>query len=274
MFMLASPRCEQLRGAQAKLAKAPLQPDSHDCGRSVDVSVQQRYPVGIVASAYDLESIRKKLRSRRQAGEKLDTPQAAQAEMERGIETGENELSSAGPVRAFVSPDARHAAVAAILRPGERETEVLLIRRAERVGDPWSGHMAFPGGHREPDDRDLFHTAVRETYEEVGLDLSQHEHLGALDQVPATLRGRRINVSIAPHVFALREPSAVLRPNHEVAEIVWAELGPMARGELDALKDFTYEGDTRQVPAYRVHGHIVWGLTYHMLRSLFEVLHE
>lgn len=192
--------------------------------------------------------------------------------MQRGIETGENELESAGPVRDFASPGARYAAVAAILRPADRETEVLLIRRAERQGDPWSGHMAFPGGHHDPDDRDLFQTALRETCEEVGLDLSHHEHLGALDQVPATLRGRRVNVAIAPHVFALREPSPPLQPNHEVAEIVWAPLGPMARGELDALKDFTYEGETHQVPAYRVHGHIVWGLTYHMLRSLFAVL--
>jgi len=192
--------------------------------------------------------------------------------MQRGIETGENELASAGPVNEFASPGARYAAVAAILRPSDRETEVLLIRRAERQGDPWSGHMAFPGGHRDPDDRDLLQTALRETYEEVGLDLNRHEHLGALDHVPATLRGRRVNVAIAPHVFALREPSPLLRPNHEVAEIVWAQLGPMARGELDALKDFTYEGETHQVPAYRVHGHIVWGLTYHMLRSLFAVL--
>ena len=192
--------------------------------------------------------------------------------MQRGIETGENELESTGPVGEFASPGARYAAVAAILRPVDRETEVLLIRRAERQGDPWSGHMAFPGGHRDPDDRDLFQTALRETFEEVGLDLSRHEHLGALDHVPATLRGRRVNVAIAPHVFALREPNPLLQPNHEVAEIVWAQLGPMARGELDALKDFTYEGETRQVPAYRVDGHIVWGLTYHMLRSLFEVL--
>jgi 8-oxo-dGTP pyrophosphatase MutT (NUDIX family) len=225
-----------------------------------------------VASAYDLDSIRKKLRSRQQAGEKLDTPEEAQAEMQRGIETGENELASAGPVSAFASPGARYAAVAAILRPGERGAEVLLIRRAEREGDPWSGHMAFPGGHRDPDDRDLFHTAVRETHEEVGLDLNQHEHLGGLDLVPATLRGRRINVAIAPHVFALRERAPLLRPNHEVAEIVWAELGPMARGDFDALKDFTYEGKSQQVPAYGVQGHIVWGLTYHMLRSLFAVL--
>ncbi|HKU42519.1 MAG TPA: CoA pyrophosphatase [Polyangiales bacterium] len=226
-----------------------------------------------MARAFDLDSIREKLSSRRKAGALLETP-AARAELTRGIETGENELSSAGPVQAFASgnPEERRAAVAAILRPTGRETEVLLIRRAERAGDPWSGHMAFPGGHQDPEDSDLFQTAMRETFEEVGLDLSEHEHLGQLDLVPATLRGRRVGISIAPHVFALRAAAPVLRPNGEVAEIVWAELGPMARGELDAIKEWTYAGESRQVPCYRVHGHIVWGLTYHMLRSLFAVL--
>lgn len=226
-----------------------------------------------MASAYDLDSIREKLKSRRQVGRQLDTPEA-RAELVRGIETGENELSSAGPVQAFESdrPEERRAAVAAILRPTARETEVLLIRRAERDGDPWSGHMAFPGGHQDPEDGDLYQTALRETFEEVGLDLREHEHLGQLELVPATLRGRHVGISIAPHVFALGAPAPVLRPNSEVAEIVWAELGPMARGELDAIKEWRYAGESRVVPGYRVHGHIVWGLTYHMLRSLFAVL--
>ena len=175
-------------------------------------------------------------------------------------------------------PNERRAAVAAILRPAREpanDTEVLLIRRAERPGDPWSGHMAFPGGHHEPEDPDLRATAMRETLEEVGIDLRLHDYLGPLDEISAMARGRPVGMTIAPHVFALREsPLAVLRPNVEVAELVWGRLGPMIRGEIDAIKEMNYGGEVRQLPAFRVHDHLVWGMTHNMLRSLFEVLKD
>jgi 8-oxo-dGTP pyrophosphatase MutT (NUDIX family) len=218
-----------------------------------------------VPSAYDLDRIRAKL-----AGRQPRT-------VADPLETGFPEVADRGGLNAVVQTapamPARRAAVAAILRPNARslEAEVLLIRRAERVGDPWSGHMAFPGGHKESDDPDLLATAVRETEEEIGLDLRQHEYIGQLDELPATIRGMRVGISIAPHVFALRG-EASFRPNYEVAEIVWGELGPMARGEVDAVKEWRYDGEVRQAPGFRVGDQIVWGLTHRMLMSLFDLL--
>jgi 8-oxo-dGTP pyrophosphatase MutT (NUDIX family) len=165
----------------------------------------------------------------------------------------------------------RRAAVAAILRQAGPDTEVLLIRRAERPGDPWSGHMAFPGGHKEPTDADLLSTAIREAREEVGVDLRQHALLGQLDELPAIARGQFVGMTIAPFVFALRD-EPTFRLNQEVAELVWGGLGRMARGEIDDVKELTYEGELRRLPAFRVQGHVVWGLTHHMLRSLFDTL--
>ncbi|HMJ14340.1 MAG TPA: CoA pyrophosphatase, partial [Polyangiaceae bacterium] len=99
----------------------------------------------------------------------------------------------------------RHAAVAAVLRDAEHGAEALLIRRAAREGDPWSGHMAFPGGQREPHDQDLLDTAVRETHEEIGLDLREHAALlGRLETLPAVAGGRRIGMNVTPFVFELR----------------------------------------------------------------------
>jgi 8-oxo-dGTP pyrophosphatase MutT (NUDIX family) len=175
------------------------------------------------------------------------------------------------PLPADVAEIQRKAAVAAILRPNAAATDVLLIRRAERSSDPWSGHMALPGGHQDPIDVDSRATAMREALEEVGVDLAQHEYLGQLDEIGATVRGHFVGLTIAPHVFALRS-EAVLRPNYEVAELVWAELGQMARGEADTIKELDYQGERRQLPAFRVHGHVVWGLTYSMLRSFFGIL--
>lgn len=172
-------------------------------------------------------------------------------------------------------PDAeRRAAVAAVLR-GASEPEVLLIRRAEHPDDPWSGHMAFPGGRHDPTDRDLLHTAVRETLEEVGLDLpSRGRLLGRLDDIPALARGRRTGMAIAPFVFELVDREPDLRPNCEVQEILWAPLGPLMRGEASTTIAYSHEGGTLHLPAFDVQGRIVWGLTYQMLQHLFAVLRE
>ena len=98
-------------------------------------------------------------------------------------------LNAHEPAMPEIGPRTRQAAVAAVLRPGLDDTEVLLIRRAERPGDPWSGQMAFPGGHLEDDDPHLAHTAMRETAEEVGLDLADDALIGALAPIRANPRG-------------------------------------------------------------------------------------
>jgi hypothetical protein len=81
-----------------------------------------------------------------------------------------------------------------------------------------------------------------------------------------------VGLVIAPFVFALRA-SPELTPNHEVAETLWAPIGPLARGEGAATIPYQHEGATLQLPCLQVREHIVWGLTYHMLQALFAALH-
>jgi 8-oxo-dGTP pyrophosphatase MutT (NUDIX family) len=176
-------------------------------------------------------------------------------------------------------PDAitseRQAAVAAVLRApeGGGDAELLLIRRAERAGDPWSGHMALPGGRREASDVDLFAAAVRETREEVGLDLAAHgSRIGRLPDLHATARGARIPMLVAPFVVAVREAPA-LKLNEEVAEALWTPLGPLARAEASGTFPYMHEGQRLELPCLRVGGHVVWGMTYRMLTTLFDALH-
>lgn len=165
----------------------------------------------------------------------------------------------------------RQAAVAAILRDRAHGAEVLLIRRAAREGDPWSGHMAFPGGQRNSEDGDLLTTAQRETLEEIGLDLSLAGRLiGRLDSIPAVARGRRINMAVTPFVFELLEESLLVL-NEEVAEVIWAPLAPLARGELKTTIPYQFEGNELTLPAWDVEGRIVWGLTYRMLDALLTL---
>jgi 8-oxo-dGTP pyrophosphatase MutT (NUDIX family) len=171
-----------------------------------------------------------------------------------------------------------HAAVAAVLREGTGRdggdgAEVLLIRRAEREGDPWSGHMAFPGGRRDPADADLFATALRETHEEVGLDLgARGTLLGRLDDLQAISRSRPTGMTITPFVFSLADEGVLTFDPDEVAEALWVPLGPLARGEGAGTVVYEREAGKIELPCWTVSGHVVWGLTYRMLESLFEVL--
>lgn len=166
--------------------------------------------------------------------------------------------------------DGRHAAVAAVVRSGPRGAEVLLIRRAEHERDPWSGHMALPGGRFDADDAHLLATALRETREELGLDLARSARLlGPLDPVKPLGRGRPIDLTIAPFVFELTSP-ALLEPNHEVVEALWAPLADFGSEETRASVSIDYEGQKLELPAWNVDGRVVWGLTYRMLEELVE----
>lgn len=171
-------------------------------------------------------------------------------------------------------PETRYAAVAVVLRyPAPDAPEVLIIRRTEHPGDPWSGHLAFPGGREEDDDPTLLDTAVRETWEEVGLDLrATATHLGRLHDVQAVARARRIDLVIVPFVFVLRA-DAPLRPDgEEVAATYWAPLAPMAAGEVDAVRPYEHEGRKLDLPAFRLEDRLIWGLTHRMLDTFFDEL--
>ncbi len=166
-----------------------------------------------------------------------------------------------------------HAAVAAVLREGAQGAEVLLIQRAEREGDPWSGHMAFPGGRRDATDADLHATAVRETREEVGLDLATHGRLlGRLADLQAIARARPTGMTITPFVFALTGEATLTFDPEEVAAALWVPIAPLARGEGAGTVVYEREAGRLELPCWRIQGHVVWGLTHRMLLSLFEVI--
>ncbi len=161
------------------------------------------------------------------------------------------------------------AAVAAVLRPKGDDAEILFIRRAERDGDPWSGHMAFPGGRRQLDES-LMTTATRETLEEVGLDLSRARPVTRLpDLLPYTQMPAPLIVTA--FVFALSDDPP-LKPNEEVAEALWAPLGPVLRREPAITFHYQRDGLSLDLPAIDLEGRIVWGLTYRMIEMLADAV--
>ena len=185
----------------------------------------------------------------------------------------EDRLQTRVVVPEVAKPNARQAAVAAVLRADGEDTEVLFIQRSKKPGDPWSGHMAFPGGHREAVDASLEETAVRETLEEVGLDLrTSGRYIGQLETVRANPRGRSIDMMVSPFVFELTNADPTLSLNHEVADVHWGRLGEMMRGDVYADDAWKGPPGTTPFPGHHVGGQVVWGLTFRMLENLFALL--
>lgn len=171
------------------------------------------------------------------------------------------------------APREHHAVVAAILRGSEHGAEVLLIRRSEDERDPWSGHMALPGGHRDPSDADLLSTAVRETLEEIGLDLgSAAELVGRLEGTRAVARERALDFTIYPLVFALSSDFEPALNPKEVAEIVWAPVAHLLSPAAQSSVQYVIRDQRHQFPAFDVDGRKVWGLTYRILQNLLAVV--
>lgn len=163
------------------------------------------------------------------------------------------------------------ASVALILRPVRADIELLVIRRATRDGDPWSGHMGLPGGHRHEEDRDDCDTALRETLEELGVDLASNaELIGSLDDIQASAHGQPLDLVISCFVFLVgASPSLV--PNDEVAETLWVSLKSLRSGELLQTHDVDFQGQIRHMPCWRVDGRVIWGLTYRIVSNLLQV---
>ncbi|MFP6806003.1 MAG: CoA pyrophosphatase [Pseudomonadales bacterium] len=177
------------------------------------------------------------------------------------------------PVHYELQSHTRQAAVAVVLKVEDSDIKTLFILRASHEGDPWSGHMAFPGGHREESDELLRHTAERETLEEIGLDLIAHgRFIGEIDAVRANPRGRDLDMIVTPFVYLLENVDASMTANYEVADILWGSLNDMHSGESLTTGEFKVQGEQHRFPGYGVGGQIVWGLTYRMVDQFFGLL--
>jgi 8-oxo-dGTP pyrophosphatase MutT (NUDIX family) len=164
----------------------------------------------------------------------------------------------------------RRAAVAMVLTEGKSGAEVLFIERARHPGDPWSGHMAFPGGRVDPGDATGRHAAERETLEEVGLSLAGAELLGRLDDKKGN---PRTSPELVISAFVYHAPSpGELAINHEVQDAFWFPV----EGLLDRARHVQYTAHGEfEFPGILVgepDRHVVWGLTYSFLESFFSVV--
>jgi 8-oxo-dGTP pyrophosphatase MutT (NUDIX family) len=160
------------------------------------------------------------------------------------------------------------ASVAVILRPAERTHEILLIRRGESARDPWSGHMAFPGGRREAADLSLLDTARRETLEETGIVLTARgDVLGRLPIV-TPLSKRLPPLAIVPFVFGVPAETPARAATVEVADTHWVPIGHFLDPASRTFHHYDAGETVLTFPAFAVGGRTVWGLTHRILEEL------
>ncbi|MCI4373824.1 MAG: CoA pyrophosphatase [Thermoplasmata archaeon] len=160
------------------------------------------------------------------------------------------------------------AAVLVVIRDGPHGPETLLIERAERAGDPASGQVSFPGGHREPTDPELRSVALREAAEEVGLrssDLAETPRY--FDTYSAPVFRLDVAVFLAPFLEGGREPHPA--DPTEVAEVFWFPFRQSRQTERRTRRTHTGE---REVDAAVWGSHIVWGFTRRVIGDIVERL--
>lgn len=168
------------------------------------------------------------------------------------------------------APHHIEAAVSVVLRPRD-ELEILLVRRAERETDPWSGHVGLPGGRREAGDADLVETALRETQEETGIAVAESGFtLGFLDEVEPAGPGLP-PIVVAPLVGAVPADVSMQIDPRELADATWAPLpalcDPAARDRhVERIDDLSVS-----FPAIRYGEFLVWGLTYRVLIGFLDL---
>lgn len=161
------------------------------------------------------------------------------------------------------------AAVAIILVPGP--DQLLLIRRAEHERDPWSGQMGLPGGRREPGDADLLATVLRETREELGVDLDRATLIGTMDDL-APITPVLPPIIVRPHLFLLAEMPGPLLLSSEVQYIRWARVAELGSPTVYRPYTFEHRGVPLTRPAYHLGDDVVWGMTERILTPVLEMM--
>jgi 8-oxo-dGTP pyrophosphatase MutT (NUDIX family) len=166
----------------------------------------------------------------------------------------------------------QRSAVAIILQVRDGELCILMIKRAEREGDPWSGHMAFPGGRMDKADAHGFAVAVRETEEEIGLTLGDDDQcIGRLSDIITRPRKGPFGMTVTPFVFRL-EREVRFSPNYEVAEVIWVPLEFLLDTDNREVMVWKHKRLKMTMPCYYYEGRCIWGLSLMMLDELMDLV--
>ena len=165
--------------------------------------------------------------------------------------------------------EVEHSGRAAVLIPIlERSDELcfLLTQRTHKV-ETHKGQISFPGGIQEDSDRDLLETALRETWEEIGLARQAIRVLGEFDEY-LSITG----LVVTPFVAWLQGPLHLTSNPDEVDEVLEVPFSVFRNSRLLRVETRVRQGVERKVYFYDFLGKEVWGLTAQMIRDLLQLL--
>ncbi len=164
------------------------------------------------------------------------------------------------------------AAVAISLRLGVSGPEMLMIQRAVREGDPWSGHMGFPGGRKDASDATDVACAKRETREEIGFDLDTYgELICQLSDVNTGWRADRPEMLVAPFIFRV-DSTPDFELNHEVDDTLWVPLSFLLDDANRSRHQWDWRGEVLESDAFTYDNRLIWGLSLMMIDELLEII--
>ena len=166
----------------------------------------------------------------------------------------------------------KRAAVAISLRSGVSGPEILMIQRAVREGDPWSGQMGFPGGRKDAADLTDVACAKRETREEISFDLDTYGELVCqLSDVNTGWRADRPEILVAPFIFKV-DSTPVFELNHEVDDTLWVPLNFLLDDANRGRHQWDWRGEVLESDAFTYDGRLIWGLSLMMIDELLEII--
>lgn len=173
---------------------------------------------------------------------------------------------------ATVLSEGAHRAAVAVIVADPADPALLVVKRRERVGDPWSGHAALPGGFASANDATLEDTAAREAWEETGLEIARlGPALGRLDDVlPRSVELPRVIVT--PVVFAI-DSRLPVSASSEVERAAWVRIADLYHARHRGTLGLDVRGERRVFTAIHVDGLSIWGLTERILSQLSQVTH-
>lgn len=163
------------------------------------------------------------------------------------------------------------SAVAVICSEYQGELCLLMIKRVAKEGDPWSGDMAFPGGRHQKGDKCLIHTAIRETDEEVGVDLHQSGKFVTRlsDQLTRSHNAFKPMI-VAPYLFNITKPYALKLNPTEVEEALWIPLRFFSDRNVRSKMDWKLGRLNLKLPCYWYQGKRIWGLSLRVIDELMR----
>ncbi len=158
------------------------------------------------------------------------------------------------------------SSVLMLIYPDKNEPHTIFIKRQEYKG-VHSGQISLPGGKKDPTDTDMQHTALREAWEEIGLDISQVDIIGKLSNIFID----RSNHLVHPYVGITHQLNNLIPDPREVNKIIHIPVKDVVFHPPIQHFEFRRNGYKIDMPYYPLQGEILWGATAMMVSEFIAI---